>query len=54
MDMYRENQGYVNNVLLPTIFIRIYQIFMELKSFKEAERRINNKTASTHHLDDTL
>ena len=54
MDMYRENQCYVDNVLLPTIFIRIYQIFMELGSFKEAERRIFNKGASTHHLDDTL
>jgi hypothetical protein len=49
MDMYRENNHYVSYVLLLTIFIRIYQVFMGLSSFKEAERRINNAKASLYH-----
>ena len=48
-DMHRENNCYVSFVLLPTIFIRIYQVFMGLKSLEEAERRINNVKASIHH-----
>ena len=48
-DMHRENNCYLSVVLLPTIFIRIYQVFMGLKSLEEAERRINNVKASFHH-----
>ena len=48
-DMHMENNCYVSFVLLPTIFIRIYQVFMGLKSLEEAERRINNVKASIHH-----
>ena len=48
-DMDRENRHYVDFVLLPTVFIRIYQVFMELTSFEEAERRINNAKASLYH-----
>ena len=46
MDMIMEDDFYVTYVLLPTIYIRIYQVFMELESFEEAERRINNHEAS--------
>ena len=49
MDMFMENNHYVSYVLLPTILIKIYQVFMELSSFDEAERRINNAEASTYY-----
>ena len=52
MDMYRENNFYISHVLLPTIFIRIYQVFMEVDSFEEAERRINNAKASIAGLEE--
>ena len=52
MDMYMENNFYITYVLLPTIFIRIYQVFMELESFEEAERRISNHTACIAGTDD--
>ena len=48
-EMYMENNYYVSYVLLPTIMIRIYQVFMELESFEEADRRINNSKASMYH-----
>ena len=48
-EMYMENNYYVSCVLLPTIMIRIYQVFMELESFEEADRRINNSKASMYH-----
>ena len=44
-----ENNYYVSYVLLPTIMVRIYQVIMELESFEEAERRINNSKASMYH-----
>ena len=48
-DMHRENHHYVDFVLLPTVLIRIDQVFIELTSFEEAERRITNDKASLYH-----
>ena len=53
MKMYMDNNFYINMVLLPSIFIRIYQVFFGLDSFKEAERRIGNLKASLEHSSDT-
>ena len=44
--MYMDNNFYVSHVLFPTILIRIYQVFFEIESFEEAERRIRNNLAN--------
>ena len=53
MEMYMENNFYINYVLLPTIFIKIYQVFFGLESFEDAERRIINNKANLEPSSDT-
>ena len=49
--MNSDDNRYISYVLLPTVFIRIYQIFMGLQSFEDAEKNVTNARVASHYDD---
>ena len=47
--MNSETSRYVSYVMLPTIYIRLYQVYMGLDTFEEAERRVRNPRVGNHY-----
>ena len=54
--MNSENSCYISYVMFPTILIRLYQVYMGLDTFTEAERRVKNVRVNSHYecTDDVL
>ena len=49
--MNSHDNRYISYVLLPTVYIRIYQVFMGLESFEEAEKNVKNVRVASHYED---
>ena len=47
--MNSEHSCYISYVMFPTILIRLYQVYMGLDTFAEAERRVKNAKVFNHY-----
>ena len=47
--MNSDDSRYISYVLLHTVYIRIYQIFMGLQSFEDAEKWVTNVRVADHY-----